>query len=53
MTTSKVYQFAQCDEKRFPCQGFKASARPSFGALVVFESYSAEKVINDFRLHSR
>lgn len=54
MTTSNVYKFSKWDQKRFPYQGFKASARPSFGAaLAAFESYSAEKVIKDFGLHSR
>lgn len=40
--------------KAYPDQGFSVSARPSFGvALTAFESYSAEKVISDFGLHSR
>ena len=40
--------------KAYPDQGFSVSARPSFGVvLTAFESYSAEKVISDFGLHSR
>lgn len=35
-------------------QGLSARARPNFGAaLLAFESYSPEKVISDFGLHSR
>lgn len=37
-----------------PFYGFKARARPNLGiGFFAFVSYSAEKVISDFGLHSR
>lgn len=47
-------EFIQIDLAGFSDQGFRAIARPTLGDdSIAFESYSADRVIKDFGLHSR